>query len=62
MWVRFPPLVPIIILCLGNLMVECRFYTANTAVQFCHEVPFSNAVKADGGESVSRSGESLCEF
>ena len=20
-------------------MVECRFYTANTAVQFCHEVP-----------------------
>ena len=20
-------------------MVECRFYTADTAVQFCHEVP-----------------------
>ena len=24
---------------LVNLMVECRFYTANTAVRFCHEVP-----------------------
>ena len=23
-------------------MVECRFYTANTAVRFCHEVPIRN--------------------
>ena len=25
--------------CLVSLMVELRFYTADTAVRFCHEVP-----------------------
>ena len=28
-------------------MVECRFYTADTAVQFCHEVPNNTCRRFD---------------
>ena len=38
-------------------MVECRFYTANTAVQFCHEVPANK--KCTARQCISTSTESM---
>lgn len=34
-------------LCLVSLMVELRFYTADTAVRFCHEVPNKCQISID---------------